>query len=55
VYDVFGRKVTTLFEGEQNAGKYEVEFNGANLPGGIYFCQMKCGNFIRTSKLIHQK
>jgi len=55
VYDVFGREVTTLFEGEQNGGKYEVGFNGANLPGGIYFCQLQAGNFIQTNKLILQK
>jgi len=52
VYDVFGREVSTLFEGEQNAGKYEVEFNGANLPGGIYFYQMQAGNFMAVRKLL---
>lgn len=52
VYDLFGREVTTLFEGEQNAGKYEVEFNGTNLPSGIYFCQMQAGNFMAVRKLL---
>ena len=52
VYDVFGREVTTLFEGEQNDGKYEVEFNGTNLPGGIYFYKMSTKGFSETKKLI---
>lgn len=52
VYDLFGREVTTLFEGEQNAGKYEVEFNGTNLPGGIYFYKMSTKGFSETKKLI---
>jgi len=52
VYDLFGQEVTTLFEGEQNDGKYEVEFNGTNLPGGIYFCQLQAGNFRTVRKLL---
>jgi len=52
VYDMFGREVVRLFEGEQNGGKYEVEFNGANLPGGIYFCQLQAGNFLAVRKLL---
>ena len=52
VYDVFGREVSTLFEGEQNAGKYEVEFNGTNLPSGIYFYQLQAGEFLAVRKLL---
>ena len=52
VYDLFGREVTTLFEGEQNDGKYEVEFNGTNLPGGIYFYQLQADNFMAVRKLL---
>lgn len=52
VYDLLGREVTTLFEGEQNDGKYEVEFNGTNLPGGIYFYQLQAGNFRTVRKLL---
>jgi hypothetical protein len=52
VYDVFGREVTMLFEGERNTGKYEVEFNGANLPGSIYFYQLQAGNFLAVRKLL---
>jgi hypothetical protein len=55
VYDIFGREVITLFEGEQNGGKYEVELNGANLPGGIYFYQLQAGNFCAAKKLIVMK
>jgi len=52
VYDLFGREVTTLLEGEQNAGKYEVEFNGTNLPSGIYFYQLQAGEFLAVRKLL---
>ena len=59
VYDVFGNEVATLVNEAQSAGSYEVEFNSRghsgevrNLPSGIYFYQLKAGNFIETKKMI---
>lgn len=37
VFDVLGNEVMTLVDQKQNAGSYEVEFNGNNLTSGIYF------------------
>jgi len=37
---------------EKQAGEYEVEFNGANLPSGIYFYQLKSGQFKQTRKMV---
>jgi photosystem II stability/assembly factor-like uncharacterized protein len=51
VYDVLGSEVATLVNEEKPAGKYEVEFNGSNLTSGIYFYQLKVGNFIETKKM----
>ncbi len=44
VYDLLGREIATLVNEEKPAGEYEVEFNAANLPSGIYFYQLKAGN-----------
>ena len=52
VYDVLGREVATLVNEEKPAGEYEVEFNAANLPSGIYFYQLKAGQFSETKKMI---
>ncbi|MCX6149545.1 MAG: T9SS type A sorting domain-containing protein [Ignavibacteriales bacterium] len=52
VYDILGRKVETLVNEAKQAGVYEVEFNASNLPSGIYFCQLKAGDFIQTKKMI---
>ncbi len=52
IYDVLGREVSTLVNKEKSIGNYSVEFNAANLPSGIYFYQIKCGNFIQTKKMI---
>ncbi len=52
VYDILGREVTTLVNEEKPVGEYEVEFNAANLPSGIYFYQLKAGGFVETKKMI---
>jgi hypothetical protein len=52
VYDILGRVVATLVNEEKPAGEYEVEFNRANLPSGIYFYQLKAGEFTETKKMI---
>ncbi len=36
VYDVLGREVTTLVNGQQNAGVYKVSFDGAKYSSGVY-------------------
>jgi hypothetical protein len=52
VYDVLGNEITTLVNEEKPAGEYEVEFNSNGLTTGIYFYQLKTGNFIETKKMI---
>ena len=52
VYDLLGREIETLVNEEKLAGEYEVEFNGANLPSGIYFYQLKAGDYIETKKMV---
>jgi hypothetical protein len=44
VYDVLGNEVATLINEEKLAGTYEVEFDGAGLPSGIYFYQLRASN-----------
>jgi len=51
VYDLLGREVATLVKEEKPAGEYEVEFNAANLPSGIYFYQLKAGDYVETRKM----
>jgi len=62
VYDVLGKEVATLVNEEKPSGNYEVEFsaiggsasggNSWNLASGIYFYQLKAGEFIQTKKMI---
>lgn len=56
VYDVLGREVGLLINKEMNPGNYTVEFNGNNLPSGIYFYELfvtgKNIKFSETKKMI---
>ncbi|MCH7760047.1 T9SS type A sorting domain-containing protein, partial [candidate division TA06 bacterium] len=58
IYDIAGRRVKTLIQGEQKPGKYWVEWNGTGrngkrVPSGIYFYQLKMGKSLLTEKLIY--
>ena len=52
VYDLLGKEIVTLVDEYKPAGSYEMEFNAANLPSGVYFYQLKAGDFIQTKKMI---
>ena len=54
VYDVLGNEVATLVNEELHAGVYEVEFVTSNLQlaSGIYYYQLRAGNFIETKKMV---
>ncbi|MDR3666001.1 MAG: FISUMP domain-containing protein [Ignavibacteriaceae bacterium] len=52
VFDALGREVSTLVNEVKQAGIYEVILNGKGLASGIYYYQMKAGNFIGTKKII---
>jgi hypothetical protein len=52
VYDILGREVAILVNEEKPAGEYEVEFDGADLPSGIYFYQLKTSNYSETKKMV---
>jgi len=41
-----------FFNEEKPAGNYEVTWNAANLPSGVYFYQLNAGSFTATKKLL---
>jgi len=52
VYEILGKEVATLVNEEKPAGSYEVQFDGSRLKSGIYFYQLKAGNFVESKKMI---
>ena len=55
IYDVLGNEVAILVDENKPSGTYEVEFDAKGLPSGIYFYQLKAGNFTKTKKMILMK
>ncbi len=55
VYDIIGREMATLLNEEKDAGNYSVKFDGSKLSSGIYFYQLRSGNFVETKKLLLMK
>ena len=56
IFDILGREVNTLVNKKQNAGNYQVEWNGNNFASGVYFYQLICnGILIDTKKLVLMK
>ncbi len=52
IYDLLGREVAMLVNGEMPAGMHEVPFDASRFASGIYFYRLKAGNFVATKKLI---
>jgi hypothetical protein len=52
LYDVIGREVRTLADGEYEAGYHRVVLDGDGLASGVYFCRMVSGSFEESKKLI---
>jgi hypothetical protein len=55
VYDLMGNEVATLLNRYQEAGSYDLIFQAEDLASGIYFYQLRAGEFVATKKLIMLK
>jgi hypothetical protein len=51
VYDLLGRKLVTLVNIAQPAGKYNIKFHAANYPAGLYILRMRVGESIITKEI----
>lgn len=52
VFDINGREVSELVNGNLNAGEYKINFNGSALPSGVYYYKLTSDNFSETKKMI---
>lgn len=52
VFDLTGRLIATLQDGEVNAGEYRLEFKTGALPNGIYFYRLQAGAQWQQKKLV---
>ncbi|MCX6165560.1 MAG: YCF48-related protein, partial [Ignavibacteriae bacterium] len=59
VYDILGREMITLVNGNQNAGTYEYAFDGRDLASSVYFYKLeiidptgRAGDFSEVKKMV---
>lgn len=52
VFDILGREVVVLVDGEFEIGKHEIEFNASNLPSGVYFYNLTSSTNSITKKML---
>jgi hypothetical protein len=55
VYDILGREVSTLLDGETPAGQHQLKFNAEGLVSGVYFFRLNTGKYSATIKMTVNK
>jgi hypothetical protein len=44
-----------LLDEDKEAGTFEIEFDGSNLPEGNYVCLFQAGDFVASKKMVVEK
>lgn len=52
IYDLLGRKVTNLISEYQEGGFKSVQLSATAVPSGMYFYQIRAGEFVETRKMV---
>lgn len=52
VYNINGKEISTLVNEIKSQGIYEVKFDAANLPSGVYYYKLISGDFSEAKKMI---
>lgn len=52
IYDILGRKVQTLYDGSQTAGKYSVVWHADGFSSGVYFYRLTAGEFKQSERMV---
>ena len=60
IFDLLGRRIRILFDGNQNAGLHKIQWdgldeNGQSLSSGVYVYQIQIGSQIRSKKMMMLK
>jgi len=52
VFDMLGRKVTTLVNEKLARGSYTFDWDAGNVPSGVYFYRLETGEFVEVKKMV---
>ena len=51
VFDILGKEVAILVNKKLNAGTYQVDWNAAGFPSGVYFYRLQTGDYTETKRM----
>lgn len=52
VYDIMGREISTLVNGQLTAGIHSIDFNASALPSGVYYYKLEANGFSDVKKMM---
>ena len=55
VYDLLGRRVATLVNGEIGAGFHTVTWDASRLASGVYIYRITAGNYVQSRRMLLMK
>jgi cytochrome c peroxidase len=55
VYDIAGREVAVLADGNMDAGRHAIAFDGSGLASGVYFARLETAGAVEQRKMVLMK
>ena len=52
IFDIMGREVMELVNENQPVGRYQLSFDGSQVPAGLYFYRITSGEFSSVRKML---
>ncbi len=52
IYSITGEEIARPFDGVRPSGSYRFQFDGSQLPSGVYFYQLRARGFVDTKKML---
>lgn len=52
VFDIMGREISTLVNGQLTAGAHSIDFNASALPSGVYYYKLEANGFSDVKKMM---
>lgn len=55
IYNILGEEVSTLVSQQLTAGKYQYEWDAADIAGGVYLYKLQAGDYVEVKKMVLMK
>jgi hypothetical protein len=55
IFDILGKEVATLLNQKQSPGNYEVTWDASKQPSGVYFYELRMGDYKKGKKMLLMK